>query len=217
MTHRILVLGGTHGTGRLTVAQALAQGHTVTALSRHPERLEIHHPDYRTIAGDAARADVIERALPGHDVVISTLGRGLKLSSEHLLERCMTAILPAMQRLGPRRLVFLSAFGVGDADRYASWILRLQFRTMLASLYADKAKAETMVRRSTLDWTMVDPVLLTNRPAIEPCVAAEALWAHGVPTISRATVADYLLKCIDDPATIRKRMLLGPPSKMTTA
>jgi uncharacterized protein YbjT (DUF2867 family) len=133
------------------------------------------------------------------------------------MERCVTAILPAMERLGPRRLVYLSAFGVGDSDRYASWILRLQFHTMLASLYADKAKAEAMLRRSALDWTMVDPVLLTNRPAIEPYVVAEELWAHGVPTISRASVADYLLKCLDDRTTIGKRMLLGPPKKMTAA
>ena len=211
MTHRILVLGGTGPTGRLVVSQALAQGHTVTAFARRPERLALVHERLTTVAGDAAGdADSVARALRGHDVVISALGRGLRLASDHLMERCVTNIVPAMERLGPPRLIYLSAFGVGDSIRFAPWYMRLQFRVMLGSIYGDKVKGEAILRRSGLEWTLVSPVILTNRPEIQPYTAAEELPVRGMPMLSRASVAEYMLKCVDDRGTVRKRMLVGP-------
>src|ERR1700738_1245578 len=43
----LLILGATGLTGRLVVEQALAAGHTVTALVRSPERLAINDPSPR--------------------------------------------------------------------------------------------------------------------------------------------------------------------------
>jgi len=39
----IVIFGSSGGTGRLLVEQALAQGHSVTAFDRHPEKLAIQH------------------------------------------------------------------------------------------------------------------------------------------------------------------------------
>ena len=52
----LVFLGATGGTGRLVVDQALASGHTVTALVRSPEKLTLRNPNLRVIAGQATAA-----------------------------------------------------------------------------------------------------------------------------------------------------------------
>ena len=41
---RILIVGGTGGTGRELIAEALVRGYSVTALVRDPARLKVEHP-----------------------------------------------------------------------------------------------------------------------------------------------------------------------------
>lgn len=213
MTHRILVLGGSGPTGRLVVAQALAQGNAVTAFSRHPEKLELTDPGLTKTAGDSEDGGAVARVLPGHDVVICALGRGLSLRSRHLMERSVACVIPAMQRLGPKRLIYLSAFGVAESIRFAPWYMKLQFRTMLASIYADKERAEAVVRGSGLEWTIVSPVILTSKAAVERYVAAEEIAVMGMPMISRGSVAEYMLKCVNDRGTAGKTMIVAPDTR----
>ncbi len=70
----LVVLGATGRTGRLVVEQALAAGHTVTALVRSPQKLTTRNPNLRVVAGEATDAAAVSRALDGADAVISTLG-----------------------------------------------------------------------------------------------------------------------------------------------
>jgi putative NADH-flavin reductase len=128
LDHRILVLGATGPTGRYIVAQALDQGHAVTGLARRPARLAIQHPHLTTVAGDVAADErALARVLPGHDVVASALGRGQSLRSDGLIARAALHIVSAMERAGVRRLIFLSAFGVGGTAPHAPWLFRLMF------------------------------------------------------------------------------------------
>ena len=70
----LVVLGATGGTGRLVVEQALAAGHTVTALVRSPEKLTLSNPSLRVIAGQATDPSAVSRAFDGADAVISVAG-----------------------------------------------------------------------------------------------------------------------------------------------
>src|SRR5712692_9041195 len=70
----LVVLGATGGTGRLVVEQALAAGHTVTALVRSPEKLTLSNTNFRVIAGQATDPSAVSRAFDGADAVISALG-----------------------------------------------------------------------------------------------------------------------------------------------
>jgi putative NADH-flavin reductase len=207
---KILVLGATGGTGRHTVLRALEQGHDVTALVRNPERITITADRLRVLTGsipdDAqALAAVIER----QDVVISALGVGNSLKSGGLIARSAPAVVRAMENAGVRRLIFTSAYGVGETRRDAPFIPRLLMRTLLRDLYADKAAGDEVVRRSGLDWTLVYPVTLTNAPGTGRYRAGERLELHGVPKIPRADVADFLLAQVDDRTWLRKGVLVS--------
>jgi putative NADH-flavin reductase len=207
--HRILVLGATGATGRCIVAQALERGHAVTGLARRPGRLAIQHPRLATVAGDvAADGQALARVLPGHDVVVSALSRGQALRSNGLIARAAVQIVSAMERAGVSRLVFLSAFGVGGTAPHAPWLFRLMFHVMLQDIYADKAAGEATIMRSSLNWTILAPVLLTNRPGTGRYRAGEDLPVRGLGRIPRADVPTCVLECIDDAATGRKRQVV---------
>src|SRR5580765_7080641 len=91
---KVLVLGATGGTGRHIVTQAHAAGHIVTAFDR--------------------KAEVsLEQAVRGQDAVISAIGRGKSFRAQGLIASAADDILAAMKGAGVRRLIFMSALGVG--------------------------------------------------------------------------------------------------------
>jgi putative NADH-flavin reductase len=191
---KILVFGATGPTGQQVVTQALGQGHAVTAFVRNPARLSITDERLRVAVGDTTRdASTVADAVRAQDVVVSALGRRSTLTSDRLIERSMQAIVPAMERTGVRRLILVSAFGVGESYRDAPLIPRIMYKVLLHNLFADKKTAEDFVRRSSLEWTIVYPVLLTDGPLTGIYRAGERLDLRGMPKISRADVAHFIL------------------------
>jgi putative NADH-flavin reductase len=210
MPFRILVVGATGGTGREVVAQALAAGHDVTALSRSATRLPIEHPKLRTLDGALPQdAALLSNAMAGQDVVISALGRGQSLASHQLLEQSVPALLTAMRAHGVRRLIFTSAIGVGEAVRDIPFLPALFARTLLRGIYADKVIGERMVRESGLEWTIAQPAGLTNGPRTERYQSGERLPLTGLPKIARADVGHFLLAQIEDRSNVGKTLVLA--------
>ena len=114
-TRRILVLGATGGTGQQLVAQALQRGHMVSAFARNPGRVAITSDRLHLIEGSVTTDDqTLTSAVRDQDVVISALGLGKSFRSDGLISQAMPRIVRAMVLQGIRRLVFTSAFGVGE-------------------------------------------------------------------------------------------------------
>ena len=189
---RLLILGATGPTGRALVDQALAGGHEVAALARNASRLTIRHPRLAVVAGDATDARTLEDAMGGKDAILSALGAGNSLRSQ-IASRAMAALIPAMRARALKRVIFLSSFGVGESFEQASLLQRIAFRTMLRHIFADKAKADAMLRTSGLDWTLVYPTLLTNGARAGRYRVGERLAMRGMASISRADVAAFML------------------------
>jgi hypothetical protein len=78
----------------------------------------------------------------------------------------------------------------------------------LKRVYDDKDVQEWIVRSSGLDWTIVRPGMLTNGPATDHyrVLTASKDWRFGV--ISRADVADFLVRLTSDRALIGTTPLL---------
>jgi putative NADH-flavin reductase len=201
----IVVFGATGATGQQVVTQALAQGHTVTVFVRNPKAPSIADARLRVVTGDTTRDEPqVTEAVRGQDVVVSTLGRRKSFRSDHLIERSMRAIVPSMQRSGVRRLILMSSFGVGESRRDASLIPRIMYRLLLSEIFEDKLAAEDYIKASGLDWTIVYPVLLTNGPLTRNYRVGERLELHGMPKISRADVAHFILTEAQQGAFVRK-------------
>ncbi|MEJ2018804.1 MAG: NAD(P)H-binding protein, partial [Maritimibacter sp.] len=107
---KVIVIGATGSIGRLTVKNLLAEGHSVTAFARRPDRVGIEHSELTLRAGDARDAAAVTAAIRGQDAVVITLGAGAsrrnKIRSEGTL-----AVIRAMQETGVRRLIVQSTLG----------------------------------------------------------------------------------------------------------
>ena len=206
---KLLVLGGTGGTGRQVVEQALANGDAVTVLARDPAKVTVQHAGLRIATGDATDRAALATAMRGHDAVISAIGRGLSFKSEHFIERSVPQILGAMTDAGVRRLVFTSALGVGESRRDATLPAKLFFSTLLRGIYADKLIGDEMIRKSDRDWTIVQPSVLTDGPLTKRYRSGTRMSMTGMPKISRADVAHFILACVGDNSTIRQTLIVS--------
>jgi putative NADH-flavin reductase len=206
---KILVIGATGGTGRSVVTQALDAGHTVTAIVRNPNKLGMRHDRLRVLACDiTGGGPTLPSASRDQDVVISALGTSGSFRSNGLMERGVPHIIEAMRSANVMRLIYTSAFGVGESMRDVPLLPKIFMRVMLKDIYADKAIGESLIIRSKLDWTIVQPVLLTNGPLTGTYRAAERVTLTGFPKISRTDTAHFLLAQVDDRSHLRKVVIL---------
>jgi putative NADH-flavin reductase len=207
---RLLVLGATGGTGLEVLRQGLAQGHEMTAFVRDPARLALADPRLRVVTGTLpADAAVMEDTLRGQDAVACALGVRNAFKSGGLIEGAMRVLVPAMERAGVRRLLLVSANGVGETHRHSPLVPRIMYRLLLGDIFADKAAGEAIVRASSLDWTIAYPTLLTDGPRTGRYRAGETLELRGMPKIARADVADFLLRQLAGRDFIRRGAVLS--------
>lgn len=207
---KLFVLGATGGTGQQIVAQALDAGHEVTALARDRTRITTQHPRLKIIGGDTTGGEAaMAGPMHGHDAVISAIGRGKTFKSDRLIERSVPGILGAMKASGVRRLMFTSALGVGETFRDSPLLPKVFFRTLLRGIYADKLVGDNLIRDSGLDWTIVQPAVLTDGPLTRQYRSGEHLPMSGMPAISRADTAHFILDRLNDQATIRKTLIVA--------
>ncbi len=205
---KILILGPTGGTGQQLVLQSLEQHHEVTALARDPSKLNLQPERLTVVKGSVLDRDILVKALEGKDAVISALGLGKSLRSGDLISNAVNILIPAMNEKNVKRLIFISAFGVGETFKQANFIQKIIFRWPLRNMYADKSKGDEQIRDSNLEWTLVYPVLLTDAPRTAKYKVGEKLPMKGMPKISRADVADFVLLQLRDNSFLRRSPII---------
>src|SRR5438477_9403108 len=143
---KVLVLGATGRTGKHLVEQAREQGHEVVALVRDPTKLPTRD-GVRVVTGSPLDPASVAGALDGADAVLVALGnrRAREAFGSTLLTEAIDALVPAMEQRGARRLIVLSAAGVGESARQAPAMIRLGFRTLLRQIAKDKAESERRI------------------------------------------------------------------------
>jgi putative NADH-flavin reductase len=199
----VLIIGASRGIGLEAVQQALEAGHQVRALSRSADGILISHPNLEKVTGDALDTTTVLAALKGMDAVIQTLGVSpgpdMILKPVRLFSKATRVLVDAMNEAGVKRLICVTGLGAGDSRGKGGCIYNnFFFPLLLKRAYDDKDVQEDIIRNSTLDWVIARPVLLTRGPrtgAYEAVLDPDK-WRAGA--ISRADVADFLVKQIDD-------------------
>ena len=155
MTQRhVVILGGTGFVGRHLVARLLQGGDRVTVLSRGVDaaKRRLKPQGASLIEGDVADADFLAAVLDDADAVVNLIGI-LNEKGDHGdgFERVFVgitdALIDAMQRMGVRRLLQMSALNAGRGESHY-----LQAR----------GRAEQHVRASGLDWTLLRPSVIAG-------------------------------------------------------
>jgi putative NADH-flavin reductase len=204
----VLIMGASRGIGLETVRRALDQGYRVRAFARSAAQIPIEHPELTKINGDALKAGDVVAAVQGADAVIQTLGVRASLAmvtrQTRLFSDATRILIDAMESARVKRLICVTGFGAGDSREHMSILQRAPFELLLGRVYADKAVQEMMIRRSPLSWVIARPGILTSgsRTGKYKILDKPADWRSG--TISRADVADFLVRQIEDDTYVGK-------------
>ena len=201
---KLVVLGATGGTGLQIVRQATEHGHSVTAFVRSPERLKPFQDRITVTQGDLLNKAELERVIQGHDAVVSGFGPRVPVSKTdaNLLQRFAVALTRAMLRAEVRRVVVESvAFLFKDSIIPPAYLLG---RMLFPGVVAGSSAMEDMFASSGLDWTIVRPPQLTDKPYTGNYRVREGHLPRFGFKISRADVADFMIKAVENPSSIRK-------------
>jgi putative NADH-flavin reductase len=210
---KVLIIGASHGIGLETTRVALRAGLGVRALARSAASIPIQDANLDKVSGNALDPDTIRNALRDIDVVIQTLGVDfsprLVFEGTMLFSESTRILVDAMKTAGVKRLITVTGLGAGDSRGHGGLLYDVVvFPLLLKRVYDDKDVQEWIIKSSGLDWTIVRPGLLTNSDATGNyrVLTAPKDWRFGM--ISRADVADFLVRQVDDHALIGTTPLL---------
>jgi NAD(P)-dependent dehydrogenase (short-subunit alcohol dehydrogenase family) len=201
---KVAIFGGTGKTGQHLVQQALELGHEVVMLARTPSNFTIQHPRLTVIQGDIVDAACVEATIQGVDAVISVLGpRSNK--PEFIISKGTDHILNAMKRHHVRRIIISAGAGVRDPydkpkfiDHFFGFLLNLLSKNAVE----DMKQVVDKVRNSDRDWFVIRVPMLTDQPAQGTLKIGYV--GDITPRLSRADMAAFMLKQLEDDTYIRK-------------
>ena len=207
---RVLIIGASKGIGLETTRQALNAGYDVRAMARSAMGIKLSNPKLDKVRGNALNRQDVEAALNGVDAVIQTLGVGLGdlFRPVHLFSDATRILVPAMEAQGIKRLICVTGFGAGDSRASISCLQRVPFQLVFGRAYDDKTVQEQLIKHSSLEWTIARPGVLTNgrRTGQYKIIDDPSQWRSGI--ISRADVAEFLVRQIEDQTYLRKAPVL---------
>jgi putative NADH-flavin reductase len=211
---KVALLGATGFVGSALLNEALDRGHEVTAIVRHPAKLEKRD---RLVAkeGDAYDADRLAALIRGHDALISAFNPGWK--NPNLYDdqvRGTAAIIAAVKKAGITRVLWVGGAGgqevkpgvrVIDDPGFPDWVRPGSLATIDALAQLRKEPG--------LDWSFLAP-----SAELQPGQRTGKFRLGGDQLLvdangnSRISVQDYAVAMIDElekPAHVRKRFTAG--------
>ena len=204
---KLAIFGATGKTGAEVVKQALETGHNITAFVRNPDRMVIQDEKINLITGDVFDPAGVAQAVKGQDAVICVLGAGNDLKKTTVRTTGTVNIIAGMQEHNVKRLLVVTAMGVGESWDTLSWINKLFFATLLKSSRDDHETQEAAVKESNIDWTIIRPSGLQDAPR-------SGVYEYGVnipavkSTIARADIADLIVKELEKNELIGKAVTI---------
>lgn len=202
---KVVIFGASGKTGTLVVEKAKAAGHTVTIFAHGGESRE---DGVSVVAGDAGDAEAVRRALAGQDAVIDTIGGRTPYKHTDLETSAARNILDGMKSAGAKRLIVISAMGVGDSVEQAPfWYEYLLLTTFLRGSTKDKTNMEAVVGASGVDFVIARPPMLSDDPETGSVrVVADGAKAH---KITRGDLAQFLVDQLQTDEHIGKRVTVA--------
>jgi putative NADH-flavin reductase len=201
---RLVVLGATGGTGLEIVRQAVERGHVVTAFVRSADLLKPFRGQITVQQGDLLNSAELRQVIQGHDAVLSGFGPRAPRSKadSDLLQRFALALTAAMPPAGVGRVIVESvAFLFKNSILPPAYLVG---RLFFPRSVADASAMEQIFAKSALDWTMVRPPQLTDKPYSGRYQVREGRLPGLGFRISRADVADLMIKLAETRGSIRK-------------
>lgn len=196
---KLFIVGATGKTGACLVEQALSRGHQVTAFVRNPSRIQARSEQLTVVTGDVFDATQLTEAARGHDAALCSIGAPGR-NRDEVRTRATRALVAALPKAGVERLIVQTSYGASESRANLPFVFRrIILPLLLGPAFKDHDAQETLIRASSLRWTLVRPPGLTDGPLTGSYRRDFAPHAKGLKwQISRADVAHLMLDLLEE-------------------
>lgn len=217
---KLLLLGATGRTGRLVLAEALRKGFEVNSLVRDAGKIE-PQTGLTVYEGNPANKLDLEKSIQGCNYIISALNISRTSdfpwaplrTPERYLSEVMDQLIPLAEERELQHVSICSAWGVfntkSDLPKWFRWLID---HSNIGVAYSDHERQETLLIRSNLNWTIIRPVGLTNSKRKEDIRETLGTYPRPGLTISRLSVAKYLLQSLTDHQLLHQKVTISKKS-----
>lgn len=214
---KVFLFGATGSTGYEILKRLVRDSHAVKVLARNPAKLnltELNLPQddqVKLIKGDVLEPDKFEDHLNGCDLVISALGTGTDNSYTEIYSQGGRNILSAMRTNGIKKLITITAGLVDLSDPSTdNFFMNRIIRPSLNKVYYDQTRWETILEEAEdIDWICVRPTYLTNKKFTGKYRVKLNHCPKGGRKISRADLADFIVKQIESDEFIHEKPVIA--------
>lgn len=176
----VLILGAHGQIARVATGLFLVKPDArLTLYLRNARRLQslAGNDHVRLVEGDVLDATALEDAMAGQDVVYANLSGKM--------EEQARLIVKTMQKVGVKRLIFVSSMGIYDEIPRESW----------SSSLGPYRKSAEVIENSDLDYTVIRPAWLNDEDEIDYGTTQKGEpFKNPSGVVSRKSVADLVVK-----------------------
>jgi putative NADH-flavin reductase len=210
---KILVLGATGRTGKLFTQLATTKNHQVTAIIR--DKKDAILPKVNYIEGLPTDEQLLTKSLQGIDAVVVSLN--INRTSDNpfakvvspltLISDSVKALIQEMGKNQVKRIITVSASGVGDSWKDMPFIARVLLRNSnIWKAYVDHDRQEQLLQQTNLEWTIVRPVMLNDKDSDE---YNATIGKPSAGSISRKATAKFILDALESEKYVRDTVTLS--------
>ena len=186
---KVLILGAGGQVAR-HVIDRLSQNNSIYLTLYLRNALHLQHLEggqIKLIEGDILDSEKLKNAMQGQDLVYVNINGQEDVIAEQTVK--------AMQTAGVKRIVFIAAIGIYDEvpGAFGQWN-----KQMIGPILKRYQKAASLIEASGLVYTILRPTWYTNKDEVDYKITQKGQPVTGTE-ISRKSVADLVVKLIEDP------------------
>jgi len=155
---RIVIIGASGKIGSSIRDEALARGHQVTAIVRHPEKITVRNPLLTIVKADILK-DKVDELVKGHDSVISAYNPGWSnpdIYNEQI--KGAKAIISGVKKSGIKRLLVVGGAGTLEVAPGVQLLDTANFpENIKGGVLATRETLYMLREEKELEWTFLSP------------------------------------------------------------
>jgi len=155
---RIAIIGASGQIGAFIRDEALARGHQVTAIVRHPENITVQNPSLTVVKADILK-DKVDELVKGHEALISAYNPGWSnpdIYNEQI--EGYKAIISGVKKSGIKRLLVVGGAGTLEVAPGVQLLDTASFpENIKGGVLATKEVLYMLRKEKELEWTFLSP------------------------------------------------------------
>jgi len=155
---KVALIGASGNIGSRILDEALARGHQVTAIVRHPEKITVNNPKLTVVKGDVLN-DAVDALVKGHDAVISSYNPGwTNANIAPDTTKAYNAIVAGLKKAEVKRLMVVGGAGSLEVSPGVQLIETMKVPDLIrGAILAMREVLYTLRKETELDWAFFSP------------------------------------------------------------